>query len=96
MLVAMSMTEMIQGLDPEKQFALIVICVGCFTGVFIALGVVTLSVVNSIHRRISEQNFKREMLSMGMSAEDIERVVEAAGPLDEDSHRGSERSGQSG
>ena len=68
----------------EKRFALMVIVIGCSTGILITTICVTLGTINAFHRRNSEQQFKREMLSMGMSAEEIERVIESTAPTEDD------------
>lgn len=76
MLVAMSLSEILERVAPDDILPLLVICVGCATAVLITLGVAAFSVFNSMHRRRHEQQLKREMLSMGLSTEEIERVVQ--------------------
>jgi hypothetical protein len=71
------------GLDPEKRFVLMIIGIGCATGILIALPSVVLNVVGNIQRHRMNTEFKREMLDRGMSAEEIAKIIESA-PLPED------------
>jgi hypothetical protein len=71
------------GLDPDKRFVLMIIGVGCATGILIALPSVVLNLVGNIQRHRLNMEFKREMLDRGMSADEISKIIEAA-PLPED------------
>src|SRR5712675_1442247 len=71
------------GLDPEKRFVLMIIGIGCATGILIALPSVVLNLVGNIQRHRMNTEFKREMLDRGMSADEIAKVIESA-PLPED------------
>jgi hypothetical protein len=71
------------GLDPDKRFVLLIIGIGCATGVLIALPSVVLNLVGNIQRHRLNMEFKREMLDRGMSADEISKIIEAA-PLPED------------
>ncbi|HEY4233147.1 MAG TPA: hypothetical protein VGM76_06960 [Lacipirellulaceae bacterium] len=71
------------GLDPEKRFVLMIIGIGCATGILIALPSVVLNLVGNIQRHRLNTDFKREMLDRGMSADEISKVIESA-PLPED------------
>lgn len=77
MLVAQSLVTLVEGFEPEKQFALLVIAMGCLTGIAITLGITIAYVINSIHRRNADNQLKREMLGMGLGGDEIARVVEA-------------------
>jgi hypothetical protein len=71
------------GLDPEKRFVLMIIGIGCATGILIALPSVVLNLVGNIQRHRLNMEFKREMLDRGMTADEISKVIESA-PLPED------------
>jgi hypothetical protein len=71
------------GLDAEQRFALMIIGIGCATGILIGLPSVVLNLVGNIQRHRLNIEFKREMLDRGMSADEISKVIESA-PLPED------------
>ena len=71
------------GLDPEKRFVLMIIGIGCATGILIGLPAVVLNLAGNIQRHRHTTEFKREMLDRGMSADEISKIIEAA-PLPED------------
>jgi hypothetical protein len=71
------------GLDPEQRFVLMIIGIGCVTGILIALPSVVLNLVGNIQRHRINTEFKREMLDRGMSADEIAKVIEST-PLPED------------
>jgi hypothetical protein len=68
------------GLDSNQQFTLIMVLVGCVTGIICTFIVLASGTINSIHRRRMEVEMKREMIERGMSADEIEKVIEAASP----------------
>jgi hypothetical protein len=70
------------GLDEGKRFVLMIIAIGCATGIIITAVTSICGIVESVHRRRLETEMKREMLDRGMSAEEIARVVESAQPKD--------------
>ena len=74
-------------LDPSKRFALIVVVVGCATGVICTLLGCTSSTINSIHHRRVEADMKREMIDRGMIADEITKVIEAAMPPEDATQR---------
>jgi hypothetical protein len=74
-------------LDPGKRFSLIVVVVGCATGVICTLVVSISSTINSIHRRRVEADMKREMIERGMSADEITKIIEAATPPEDATQR---------
>lgn len=81
------LSDTFKELAPDKKFALIVVLVGCATGVAcMAIGVFS-SMLSSMHRRRLENDLKREMLDRGMSAEDIATVTEAIGPPEDATQR---------
>src|SRR3954468_44278 len=75
-------TSALSDLDPKNRFALIVVIVGCATGVICTLIVSISSTINSIHHRRVQADLKREMIDRGMSAEEIANVIEASPPED--------------
>jgi len=75
-------TSALSDLDPKNRFALIVVVVGCATGVICTLIVSICSTINSIHHRRVQAEMKREMIERGMSADEIANVIEASPPED--------------
>ena len=80
-------TDTLSELDPSKRFALIVVVVGCATGVICTLVVFISGTINSIHHRRVETDMKREMIERGMSADEITKVIEAAMPPEDATQR---------
>lgn len=80
-------TGVFSDLDPSKRFALLVVVVGCGTGVLCTLITSITGAVNSYHHRRVEADMKREMIERGMSADEIAKVVEAAMPPDDGPQR---------
>jgi hypothetical protein len=80
-------TSALSDLDPNKRFSLIVVVVGCATGVICTLVVFISSTINSIHHRRVETDMKREMIERGMSADEITKVIEAAMPPEDAAQR---------
>jgi hypothetical protein len=75
------------GLNPAQRFVLIIVAIGCATGVLLGtLGIVT-SAISSFHRRRAEMELKREMLDRGMSADEIAKVIESAAPPEDGTQR---------
>lgn len=75
-------TEQFFGLAQGQRFVLLIIGLGCATGVILGMVGIITSAVGSFHRRSAELNLKRELLDRGMSAEEIARVVESTQPKD--------------
>jgi hypothetical protein len=80
-------TSALSDLDSSKRFALIVVVVGCATGVVCTLVGSISCTVNSIHRRRLEADMKREMIERGMSADEITKIIEAATPPEDATQR---------
>jgi len=70
------------GLDQEQRFVILIIAIGCATGVICTVVGCVTGASTSIHRRRAESELKRELIDRGMSAEDIARVVESTQPTD--------------
>jgi hypothetical protein len=71
-------TSALSDLDPDKRFALIVVVVGCATGVICTVVTMASGTINSIHHRRVEADMKRDMIERGMSADEITKVIKAA------------------
>jgi hypothetical protein len=80
-------TSALNDLNPNNRFALIVVVVGCATGVICTLVVFISSTITSIHHRRIEAELKREMIERGMSADEITKVIEAAMPPEDATQR---------
>jgi len=79
--------DLFSHLDPEKNFALIVVVIGCLTGVICTVVVFISSTIVSIHRRRTEIDIKREMIERGMSADEITKIIEAVSPPEDATQR---------
>jgi len=72
--------ESFLGFGPEQRFALIIVALGCATGLIITLVCVISSAFSHAHQRRLETELKREMLDRGMSADEVARVIETTVP----------------
>jgi hypothetical protein len=70
------------GLDGNDRFALIIVAIGCLTGIVITLACLISGAISKAHQRRIETELKREMLDRGMSAAEVAQVIEASGPDD--------------
>jgi hypothetical protein len=70
------------GLDADKRFVLMIIAIGCTTGVICTVVGCVSSAASSMHRHRLDAEMKRDLLDRGMSAEEIARVVESSQPRD--------------
>jgi hypothetical protein len=68
------------GLEQDQRFVILIIAIGCVTGVICTVVGCLSGIITSVHRRREEAELKREMLDRGMSADDIARVIEASPP----------------
>ena len=80
-------TWALNDLNPNNRFALLVVVVGCATGVLCTLITFVSTTINSIHHRRVEADMKREMIERGMSADEITKVIEAAMPPEDAAQR---------
>jgi hypothetical protein len=80
-------TSLMSDLDANKRFSLVVVVVGCVTGVICTVVVFISTSVVSIHRRRTEIDIKREMIERGMSADEITKIIEAASPPEDATQR---------
>src|SRR5437870_13553781 len=81
-LLANWFTDMYSGLMPDNRFALLVVLVGCGTGVVCTLAVFISGTITAIHQNRVQSDLKREMIERGMSADEIAKIIEAAPPED--------------
>ena len=80
-------SETLFGLDPEKRFVLLMVAIGCATGIILGgLGIIA-GAVNSVHRRRTEMAMKRDMIDRGMSADEIAKIIESAAPPEDATQR---------
>jgi hypothetical protein len=70
------------GLDQEKRFVLVIVAIGCATGIIISAVAIITGLSNSVYRRRTETHFKQELLDRGMSADEIAKIVESSAPQD--------------
>jgi hypothetical protein len=73
-------TDYFFGIESKERFVLLIIIIGCVTGIIISLAGITAGVANSLHRRRVEEGLKRDLIDRGMSADEIVKIVEAAPP----------------
>ena len=77
LIVAQAATDILSGFDPDQRFVLTIIGIGCSTLLILILGGVFLGVWSSAKEKQIEADLKRDMLDRGMSAEEIQQVIEA-------------------
>ena len=65
------------GLDVEKRFVVILVALGCLTGIIATLAGVIGSCVGGMQRRRLDADMKRDMLDRGMTPDEIVRIIEA-------------------
>ena len=70
------------GLDPEQRFVIMIIAIGCATGVICTVVGCVSGAASTMHRHRMETEMKRDMLDRGMSADEITKVVESSQPKD--------------
>lgn len=73
-------SEQFFGLNNEQRFVILLVAIGCFTGIVLGVSGIIYSAFDSAHRRRLEADLKREMLDRGMSAEEVAKVIEASPP----------------
>ena len=75
-------SELFFGLDQNQRFVLMIIAIGCATGVICTVIGCTSSMTSTMHRRRMEHELKQDLLDRGMTAEEVARVVESTTPHD--------------
>jgi hypothetical protein len=66
-----------EGFSTDQRFALVVVAIICVVGLSVILTVAFASVWSAIKLKQIEADIKRDMLDRGMTAEEIEQVIEA-------------------
>ena len=66
------------GLEAGERFVVVILVIGCSTAILIVLSCVFAGVWSSVKHKQIEAELKQDMLDRGMSAEEIEQVIEAA------------------
>ena len=74
--------EMFFGLDQGHRFILLLVAIGCLTGIIIAVVASISRAASRIHHRRTLVELKRDMVSRGMSADEIAKVLELSAPED--------------
>ena len=70
-------TDNFLGLGDDERFVVVIVAIGCTTAVLIVLSCVFAGIWNSVRIKQIEAELKQDMLDRGMSAEEIEQVIEA-------------------
>lgn len=76
-LIAQSAAEFLSGFDPNQKFVLTIVAISGAILILLILGGVWLGVWRSTKEKQIEADLKRDMLDRGMSAEEIQQVIEA-------------------
>ena len=71
------LTRFFEGFDPSQRFVLTIIGIGCLTIVLIVLVSYLSSSWHNLKGQQIEADLKRDMLDRGMTAEEIQKVIEA-------------------
>lgn len=71
------LSNLIEGFDADKRFALAIIGIGCATLVVIVLVSVLSTYWHKVKSDQIEADLKRDMLDRGMTADEIQKVIEA-------------------
>ena len=81
-LLAQESWSYFEGMDPDHRFVLLLVMLGCATGIVISVFAIVSGVVSSLQKNKLEIDLKREMLDRGMTADEIETVIKASKPTD--------------
>ncbi len=65
------------GLEGEQRFVVILLVISCVTAIIITFACVAFGVWHSLRNKQIEADIKQDMLDRGMTAEEIEQVIEA-------------------
>ena len=77
-LIAAELTSgVFTGWDPDHRFAVVIVGIGCMTLLLLVLGGVAAGVWSSVRVKQIEADLKRDMLDRGMSAEEVQQVIQA-------------------
>ncbi len=75
------------GLDPDKRFVVMIVAIGCLTGVICTVVGCLSSTWSAVHRRRTEADLKREMLDRGLSVDEITKIIESSAPFESATER---------
>lgn len=75
LLLATTLSDLLAGLTPDQHFVLILVMIGCGTGVLITLGIIFAATYGSVREKEYETDLKRELVAQGKSAEEIEKIL---------------------
>jgi hypothetical protein len=84
---ASPVSGILEGIDADKRFVLLIIAIGCGTGIILGTFGILSSAFNSLHRRRVETDLKRDMIDRGMSADEIAKIIESAMPPEDATQR---------
>lgn len=70
-------SDFFSSLSSGQQFVVMIVAIGCFTGIVTSLITAISSTVSSAQQAKFDFELKRELVERGMSAEEIAEVVEA-------------------
>lgn len=80
-------TDLVSGLDAGQRTGILIVAIGCGTGIVLGVAGIIYSAFDAVHRRRTEIGLKGEMIERGMSAEEIAKVIECAAPLEDATDR---------
>jgi hypothetical protein len=75
-------SDLVFGLEPDQRFVLLIVAMGCATGIIIATVGFVSGLLGSAQRRRLETELKREMLDRGLAPDEIAKVIESSPPRD--------------
>jgi hypothetical protein len=80
-------TEWSSGFESDQRFVIVLVLVGCATGLVLGLAGIISGTVSSVHRRRVETEMKRDLVERGMSADEVAKVIECATPPEDATER---------
>src|SRR5262245_60783304 len=87
LLAAGLFTDLLSGMDTGERTGIIIVAIGCGTGIILGLAGIIYSAFDSVHRRRMEIGLKQEMIERGMTVDEIVKVIECAPPLEDATQR---------
>ena len=72
-----SSLSLLERIDDEHLFVVMLVALGCGTGIIIALVAILSGVWSSVRQKQIEAELKQDMLDRGMSSVEIEQVIKA-------------------
>jgi hypothetical protein len=80
-------STLLSGMKAEHRFVLLIIGIGCGTGIILGTFGILSGAISSVYRRRAEMELKRDMIDRGMSAEEIAKIIESATPPEDATQR---------